>query len=702
MAKRKTTPAVDQTRLTIEQIPVDSLKPNPWNPNRMSDAEYAELVAEVKHLGRLPKPVVVRRNCDGFEIVDGEHGWRAARECGLKDLPCEVIEADDFEAMRQTYKRNQHGKHDVVMEGQMFRRMRSSRRLSNRELARELAMSEGTVRNAIAYADLADTMGDDHQLIARMKVRDVQMAVHIGPIIAKPWIHGGCERDVLSPLFEWENESGERAAELIEKHRLEPLFCGNDLKSAIGMVKEAVTSLSDCSTLPGAEEAMRSLIDRGQSVAAFLEHFTFSVPDNTPTFTQDEWDAIVQRALDHEGDTAAAIAFQVNAARAAKRAGAVDAKNPYHFGALKRLETAPDFIRDAELFTLMERWYLADRYETVLQSDFREYAKEAMQSTIRSFQERRRMLLPTASEEEKRVASMLPADIDSLIGELAARLDRATDDAATKERDLLFADREKLTALIIDTVTKDHYRIREGVIGNRPAREVFAETVNAWSMAELAMVAAVVMEDRYPFERWFNAAEVECVTVTQPETEKRGIQQVPDIDSTPPDASCAIVGGQIPADGPKTGEVTTDEPASSPATTGEASDRFGVVKLGRGCWMLTYDGAIFMHPDNAWSNKKAALESARYHAERCEKEPEYERGIAQEAAYHAAAERCEFPIASRPGGLLGSEWFVYMPDHTECGPFDEKAAREQSANFKRQAKRDPEFLKSFRRESQVR
>ena len=45
---------------TIEFLPTERLSPNNFNPNHMSDEAFAELVAEVRHLGRLPKPVVVR------------------------------------------------------------------------------------------------------------------------------------------------------------------------------------------------------------------------------------------------------------------------------------------------------------------------------------------------------------------------------------------------------------------------------------------------------------------------------------------------------------------------------------------------------------------------------------------------------------------------------------------------------------------
>ncbi len=87
---------IKRTTLETTIISTGDIRPNDYNPNTMGDAEFAELVAEVKHLGRLPKPVIVRPDGDGYVIVDGEHGWRAARECGLPEIPCEVIAVDEF------------------------------------------------------------------------------------------------------------------------------------------------------------------------------------------------------------------------------------------------------------------------------------------------------------------------------------------------------------------------------------------------------------------------------------------------------------------------------------------------------------------------------------------------------------------------------------------------------------------------------
>ena len=53
---------IEQTEQTTAMILTALLRPNDYNPNVMTDDEFGELVAEVRHLGRLPKPVVARPN----------------------------------------------------------------------------------------------------------------------------------------------------------------------------------------------------------------------------------------------------------------------------------------------------------------------------------------------------------------------------------------------------------------------------------------------------------------------------------------------------------------------------------------------------------------------------------------------------------------------------------------------------------------
>jgi len=149
-----------------KDIRVDALVPNDYNPNRMTDTEYAELVVELRHYrehqdqGQRPAPIVVRQGltAEKYVIVDGEHRWRAAQEVGLDTVPCEIIEVGEFESRRQTYKRNRHGNDNQVRLGRMLDQMQGDR--SNRELAEELNVSEGTIRNAQAYLRAAELRND--------------------------------------------------------------------------------------------------------------------------------------------------------------------------------------------------------------------------------------------------------------------------------------------------------------------------------------------------------------------------------------------------------------------------------------------------------------------------------------------------------------------------------------------------------------
>ena len=181
------------TEASLKQVllPTDRLHPNDYNPNAMTTEEFTELVEEVQHLGRLPKPVVVRPNETGYQIVDGEHGWRAAQEAGLAEVACEVVEVDDFEAMRQTYKRNQHGTHNKVRLGQMFRWMMEDKGLSQRALAEEINVSEGTVRNALEYAKASDVRND--YAFDELTTRQVRYFNRLPSKIGSLWLDGGAD-----------------------------------------------------------------------------------------------------------------------------------------------------------------------------------------------------------------------------------------------------------------------------------------------------------------------------------------------------------------------------------------------------------------------------------------------------------------------------------------------------------------------------
>lgn len=76
-------------------IPIDRLEPNPQQP-RMEFGDLDELIASIREKGVL-EPLLVRPSQVGgrFMIISGERRYRAAREVGLKELPCIEMDVDD-------------------------------------------------------------------------------------------------------------------------------------------------------------------------------------------------------------------------------------------------------------------------------------------------------------------------------------------------------------------------------------------------------------------------------------------------------------------------------------------------------------------------------------------------------------------------------------------------------------------------------
>ena len=75
--------------LKIQNIPVEKLSPNPWNPNRMSSEMKHKFKEYIKREGFV-EPIVVRAKGEGFEILGGFHRWSIAKELGL-EWDCSLV-----------------------------------------------------------------------------------------------------------------------------------------------------------------------------------------------------------------------------------------------------------------------------------------------------------------------------------------------------------------------------------------------------------------------------------------------------------------------------------------------------------------------------------------------------------------------------------------------------------------------------------
>jgi ParB/RepB/Spo0J family partition protein len=122
MKKKQATPARAPTksalrtvRLDARVVPIAQLEANPWNVNALSQREF-EAARESIRLSGFVDPVTVRahpKKKDRWQILDGEHRWRAAKEESWTTISINVLDIpDDSAARKLTLQLNIHGEAD--------------------------------------------------------------------------------------------------------------------------------------------------------------------------------------------------------------------------------------------------------------------------------------------------------------------------------------------------------------------------------------------------------------------------------------------------------------------------------------------------------------------------------------------------------------------------------------------------------------
>jgi ParB family chromosome partitioning protein len=83
---------------SVLHLPIDRIKPNPYQPrHRFNEEALQALAASIRRDGVL-QPLAVRKRPEGegdYELIAGERRLRAARMAGLTEAPCLLIEADE-------------------------------------------------------------------------------------------------------------------------------------------------------------------------------------------------------------------------------------------------------------------------------------------------------------------------------------------------------------------------------------------------------------------------------------------------------------------------------------------------------------------------------------------------------------------------------------------------------------------------------
>jgi ParB family chromosome partitioning protein len=152
-------PQAARAEVTTPTLPIEELKPNPYQPRDTIDPQsVTELARSISASGMI-QPIVVRQTPRGHEIVAGERRWRAARAAGLDSVPVIVRQVDDRQMLEWALIENIHREDlNAVERAQAYKRYLNEFSLTTDDLAQRLGEDRSTVTNYVRLLDLPDSV----------------------------------------------------------------------------------------------------------------------------------------------------------------------------------------------------------------------------------------------------------------------------------------------------------------------------------------------------------------------------------------------------------------------------------------------------------------------------------------------------------------------------------------------------------------
>ncbi|NOH97471.1 ParB/RepB/Spo0J family partition protein [Vibrio sp. 99-70-13A1] len=138
------------------ELSVNSLKPGVYQPRKdIAPEALEELAASIQSQGII-QPIIVRPiSQDHFEIIAGERRWRAARQAGLKQVPCLIKKVQDKAAIAMALIENiQREDLNVIEEAQALERLQNEFELTHQQVAEVIGKSRTTVSNLLRLNQL--------------------------------------------------------------------------------------------------------------------------------------------------------------------------------------------------------------------------------------------------------------------------------------------------------------------------------------------------------------------------------------------------------------------------------------------------------------------------------------------------------------------------------------------------------------------
>jgi ParB family chromosome partitioning protein len=138
-----------ETGERVEKIPLDQLKPNPYQPRKHFEDEALQGLATSIRQHGIVQPLVVTPLKDGsYHLIAGERRWRAARIAGLKTVPAIIRTTEKLEQLEVALIENvQRVDLSPLEQAASIQTLIQQFSLTHEEIAKRLGKATSTVYN---------------------------------------------------------------------------------------------------------------------------------------------------------------------------------------------------------------------------------------------------------------------------------------------------------------------------------------------------------------------------------------------------------------------------------------------------------------------------------------------------------------------------------------------------------------------------
>ena len=180
--------------LNIVELPIDEIKPNPYQQRRYFDFySLNRLTESIKRFGVI-QPITVRIvNGKNYELVAGERRLRASRAAGLKTIPAVFVDADEEESSILSFIENLQRKNlSYIEEAEGYKSLMDDFGMGVEEISASTGVSKCLINNRLKILELpeealkiiSEISLDENYVKAVLKIPDTDLRVKaIGDIV---------------------------------------------------------------------------------------------------------------------------------------------------------------------------------------------------------------------------------------------------------------------------------------------------------------------------------------------------------------------------------------------------------------------------------------------------------------------------------------------------------------------------------------